>query len=435
MFKLSEINVRRDKFTLPNGMVVTSFYRPCTPIYLEMSFIAGSRYDPVGKEGLAHFLEHLLVSGTKRFPSKDLLSGFIEDLGGSISARTGIDTISIRLSLGDEDDLRTGIDLLSEILFNSLFDKGTIEIERSVIQRELEMKRSSPGRMLHDINRELVFQGTSISRPILGTTETIKSINKDDISNYFSDSVCGSNGSITVSGGVDAQELEHLLKNKLLLPRGERREIGSNLPISRNRIRDCMYFDNNSLEVMLSFRTVGILHNDAISLSILSGILGGGRSGSLKKKLRYELGIAYSVNVLSFAGVDNGFFSMSCPISKENLQQTLDVICEELKRIIDKGPTDNELRLTKNRIIKSMKIHMQTSQNWVELHDYRDLFCPDLNWTVKTLLEDIEVVTAEEIKKVARRYFATDAWYLAMVGPVTNELTRQVNVNLVNSND
>ncbi len=82
MFTLEDFNVKRETFNLSSGTHVVLFNRPKMPVHILVTFIAGSRFDPEGKEGLAHFMEHMLLAGTKTYTTKDIMAGFIEDLGG-----------------------------------------------------------------------------------------------------------------------------------------------------------------------------------------------------------------------------------------------------------------------------------------------------------------------------------------------------------------
>ncbi|MFA6981913.1 MAG: pitrilysin family protein [Patescibacteria group bacterium] len=430
MITLEDFNVRRESFRLSNGLNVVLFNRPNMPIHMMVTFMAGSRFDPIGKEGLAHFFEHMILSGTKRFPSKDLLAGFIEDLGGSIGASTGGDTLRIQISLGESTDLESGIELLSETLLNSLFDVNTMEKERTAILRELEAKKAHPTGMLSEISRPLVFQKTEVGRSTLGSAETIKSITKADLLGYYDKVVKSSLGVVTIAGDVDKQVLKDFLEKHLLLQKGETPAFDRDLPKYRDKIADFVFFDNDSLEVLLSFRTPSIMHEDDGALSILSGILTGGRTGVLKRRLRYERGLVYSVNSSNSSSVDNGSFHINAPLAKDKLQEALDIVCSELTRMAKDGPTNEELQLTKNRRIKSIKIHMQTSDDWAGMHNYRDLFFPEIGWTIEDYLTSTEGVTAEDVRNVAKKYFTQDNWYLAMTGSVDEDFVKGIRIDL-----
>lgn len=100
----SDFGVKKTATTLKNGLRVVIFERKGAPIALRLCFLAGSRFDPPGKEGLSHFTEHLIISGTKSYPSKDKLAMSIEELGGTISAFTSSDVLGVEIELGDSSD-------------------------------------------------------------------------------------------------------------------------------------------------------------------------------------------------------------------------------------------------------------------------------------------------------------------------------------------
>jgi predicted Zn-dependent peptidase len=394
------------------------------------SLILGSRFDPVGKEGLAHFFEHMLVAGTKKFPTKDLLAGYIEDLGGSIGAQTGIDDLKIRLSLGDPKDLESGLYLLSEILFNSLFDDKTIENERKAILRELESYNANPAKTIYEVKRRLLYQGTEVGRTTLGSIESINNINKSDLLDYFNNKITASLSDITISGDLDIDKIKPLFEKYLPLNKGIKPLFEDKLPIIRNKLTDYEYFDNESMETLLGFRTENIFHKDDRPLDVLVGILTGGRTGSLIKKLRYEKGLVYSVRSRNESSFNFGSIYINCPISKDKLQEVLDTICLELRRLSEKGPTPEELQLVKNRLLKSINIRMQTSEDWVWFHYYQNLFFPKDIWTIEDYLSSYEKVTLDDIKKVAEKYLTKNNWYLAFAGPVDEGFTENIKVSL-----
>jgi predicted Zn-dependent peptidase len=430
MVTLEDFNVKRHSFDLSTGTHVVLFNRPKMPIHMLTTFIAGSRFDPIGKEGLAHFFEHMILAGTKKFPTKDMLAGFIEDLGGSVGASTGFDKLDINISLGDAVDTEYGIKLLAEILLNPLFDEKTIEKERGAILRELESYRSNPSRTLGEITRPLVFQNTPIGRSTLGSQESIKSITKEDIVAFHQQVIKGCLATIVIAGDLDSDNLKSLLEKHLLLPKGERPNFENKLPVYRDKTTNYVYFKNESLETRLSFRTPSIMEEDTIALNILGSILAGGRTGVLKKRLRYEKGLVYSVSAVNSSFVDGGMFNITTSVDKLKLQEVLDTICIELKRIANDGPLVEELQLVKNRLIKSIKTPMQTSRSWVETHDYRDLYYPHGTWTVEDYLKGVDSTTIEDIKRVTAKYFIATNWYLALTGAIDDTFIQGIKINL-----
>lgn len=128
------------------------------PVFARATFLSGSRFDHPGKEGTSHFLEHMIVAGTKRFPSKDKLAAYIEQFGGGFSAFTGADSVSVNVAVGDPADLEKAFEVMHEILTESTFESSTVETERGSILRELGDKKSNPSEMVWEVYRKLFFR-------------------------------------------------------------------------------------------------------------------------------------------------------------------------------------------------------------------------------------------------------------------------------------
>ncbi len=430
MFTLEDFNVKRETFNLSSGTHVVLFNRTKMPVHLLITFIAGSRFDPEGKEGLAHFMEHMLLAGTKTYPTKDIMAGFIEDLGGSIGASTSSDKLDINVSLGDPHDTESAIRLVSDVLLNALFDEKTIEKERGAILRELESKKSNPSKMLVEISRPLVYQKTVVGKSNLGTAESIGSITKEDMLGFYHKFIKSSLATIIVAGDLSKDTLLPLLEKHLSLPQGERPIFENDLPVFRDKVIEYAFFDNKSIETRLSFRTPNMANSDTRTLSLLASILAGGRTGVLIKKLRYERGLIYSINSNNGSFVDGGAFNITTSVAKSKLQEVLDIICIEIKRMASEGSTADELQLVKNRLTKSTKTKMQTSEAWVDVHDYRDLYYPNDTWTIEDYLKEVESVTIEDIKRVTEKYLTANNWYLSLAGSVDDAFVQSIKINL-----
>lgn len=178
---------------LANGLRVVVFERPGTPVALSLRIHMGAGFDPKGKDGLAHFCEHMLVSGTKKFPTKVLAAKFIERLGGRFWASTGFEDLGIYLMLGDPADIGSGIMLLGEFSAHSLFTDEIIETERGAILSELRIKQSNPKSMAMIRLHNLLYQGSPLDHTILGTKESLSSITKEDVVEYCKERLTAKN--------------------------------------------------------------------------------------------------------------------------------------------------------------------------------------------------------------------------------------------------
>jgi len=422
MLTLDDFGVKREQVILSNGSKLIFFEKPKTPVSIRATFISGSRFDPIGKDGTAHFLEHMIVAGSKRFPSKDKLANYIEQYGGVFSASTSIDTIDLKAVIGDPNDLKYIFEIFHEMLLESLFDENTIEKERGSILRELSNKKSDPSSMIWEVYRRLFFQNTEVGRSTLGSEKNIEAISKKDIVEFRNDQFLSGKLLFTASGGAEFNRLKENFENSLILPKSERISFLNDLPLIREKVISIEPYPGiTEAHIIYGFRSPRVLHPDEAALNVIAQILGGGRASTLSKKLRYEKGLVYSVSALSMSMADCGAWVIKTATSKDKVNEVIGIITDEIKRVMTDGLTDEEIIFAKNKIIKSKLMQMQTSSDWVAFHGYYSFFDESDTWTIEDYLKEIELVTPEKTKEVANKYFGQDKWFLGICGDVKEE--------------
>src|SRR3989344_1073645 len=418
MLKLEELGVRLKETTLSNGCRLILYERPEMPLAINVVFLSGSRFDKNGKEGTAHFLEHMITAGSSKFPSKDKLAAYIEQYGGIFGASTSDDTMNIRVSLGDPSDVSKAFDVLHEILLDPFFEEKILETERGSVLREIGETISNPQRLIWEIYDKLFFQGTEIGRPTAGSEDSIPLISKEDVSDFYKNNLVSGMMALVASGGVKLDSLVKEAEGKILLPKSERFILNKDLPVIRNNPVMIEYDkDADKVYLVFGFRAVGENNVDIYPLRVITNVLGGGRASMLSKKLRYERGLVYTVSAGVHKLSDAGTVWISTSILKEKLQETLDIITEEIRRVIQEGLTEEEVNFSKNKIVKSQRMAMQTSELWAGFNSYAEVVGPKVI-TLSDYTKGIEAVTPEDTKKVAQKYFTPNNWYLAMHGNV-----------------
>lgn len=415
----SDFNVIKHSAVLSNGVRVTLFERPKTPITVQLSFLSGSRFDPVGKEGLAHFTEHMVTAGTKKFPSSDVMASFIQGLGGSYNASTGIDVFRIYVSLVESEDFPKAVDLINEIINYPLFNSKIVETERGAVLRELDRREANPNVSLQDISHKLFLQNTLCGRFMGGYKETVELITKEDIVSYYNAMLTSGRAGITIGGGIGMDEVMKGLESGLIMHRSDRFVVGDTLPVIRNKAVEIKrYTTNDQLNINFGFRVCARYTEDEIPLILLGNIMGGGFASALYKKLRFEKGLVYTVGAGYGGSIDRGSFTVTTEISKKNLPEVLDIIGGEFERAVFGKITSSELDFFKTRKIKSQKRVMETSDSWVGFHAYDELFGNEKRLSLPEFLEKVNQVTLDDITRVSKKYLAKDSWYLAVCGDI-----------------
>jgi predicted Zn-dependent peptidase len=423
MLKLSDLNLYLEIAQLNNGIKIVNFRRNGAPLAIKCQFFAGSRFDDI--EGTSHFLEHLLVAGTKKFPTKDKLATFIENNGGFLGAVTGMDNISINLSLGDPKDISIASEVLREVIINPIFEDKIIENERQAIYRELSDHKSNPSKAISTVNRHLFYQNTILGRSTLGTEESIQNIKNTDLISYYQNNILFGQLVLVTCGDISIDVIKKefsFLESINYLTKTPKKD----LEIWRKkRILIEKFNQNDQIYFSYAFRTGNISDITNPAFSIILQALAASRSSRLITRLRYENGLIYGINSWHEQLFDAGSFGFKTSTSKPNFQKVIDIIELELNSLIQNGLSNDELNFVKNKIIKSGRLNLQTSESIVGFHAYKQfLDNKQAPWTIENYTEELEKVDSNSIKNAAAKYLDPTKSYLAVCGNIDeNEIS------------
>ena len=213
MYNLKNFGIEKNSGVLDNGSKVFHFHKPNAPLSSFVIFDAGSRHDPIGKEGTAHYTEHMLFKSTKKFKDETETGLFLESIGGSANAFTGVDFLGITAEIGMREDLYKIVDFVHELSRNSLFEESKVNTERGTIFGEIADYESNPALYIQDLTQQVLFQETYAARSIAGTKETVEKISRDDLFEFYSSRILKNTMNIVTAGDADFNEIVGLFNN------------------------------------------------------------------------------------------------------------------------------------------------------------------------------------------------------------------------------
>lgn len=411
----------REQVQLNNGLLLTVFKKVGAPIAMSFTMNAGARFDPIGKDGLAHFCEHMLVSGTEIFPNKTHLAKHVEQLGGFIGASTGHESLNINIELGDPKDTEECINTLGQVLNHSLFNEGIIETERGAIFSEIRVKHSKNDKMVISRLHDLMYKNDPFGRMVLGTTDSVSTIRRDDIVEYFKERFTNKNSILVIAGDVDINQVSKLVE-KNITPYSSKKDNETFSEIRKQNNGLMLTVETNEsideIYIAIGFYSPSILSKESVVLDLIAELLGGGRSSLLMQKLRYENGFVYSVHAENNPGSDNGEFIITTSAKKEDVYIVIKYIIDEIKKITNGDINEDDFIFAKNKYIKSKMIKMETSRSWVNGHYYGLLF--DKNYSVIDSDNQIEKTDMAELVRVARVYLDTPNIFISLGGNISD---------------
>lgn len=418
-----ELGVERQTATLKSGVPLISYFKQGAPVSVKVVFLSGARFEPEDKPGLAHFSEHMVVSGTEKFPSKDGLALYFDRFGGSYNAMTSAEWMALTYSLADADDFSHVCTMLDQCLNHSLVDPDVFATEQGAVVQELAMSTSSPQRAVGKEFFKLLYQGTPLETNILGTEESIRAFTAKDVRQFFANRLSPDRMTVVVAGGVAASEAARQIDKQVKLADVKvhiTQQKPKPLPVNRqHKIGIAHFNDNSNLEVLLGFRTTPLNHNDNNALYVAHKILGVPRIGRLFKRLRMDKGLVYSVGAGGSRFSDAGASYIGTSCKKTDLEEVLKITGEELARLASEPIAKTELDFIVDRESKAMKIGLQTAGSWVGSFAIEELL-----GVAKSLDEDmadLRAVTPGDVQRVAAKYFTNDNWYLALAGNVQED--------------
>ncbi|MDP2651470.1 MAG: pitrilysin family protein [bacterium] len=414
MINLSKFGVELHQAKLKNGADIFLFKRKGMPIFLRATFFAGSRFDTI--PGTAHFLEHMLLAGTEKFPTKNLIANHIHRVGGEFGASTDNTFLRFDIEIPESQDINIGLEVLSECLTNSLIDEKTFENERGAILSELKSKKSNPREYIRELRRELVLQGTPAGRSTLGDEADIKAITRQGVLDYRDQYIHSGRLAIIASGDIDIETLVKGL-DTINFSNRSRFAAENKLPVIKDEnLGVKLYEDTNQLQVSLAARTDVENYNEYCALKVLSSILGEGRGSKLITKLRYENGLVYSISSGIYNTADWGMLTINFSCDKEHLNKVRELIFETLGELKLNNISSAELEDAMSKISKGAISRFQPSKAWVEFHEDDALFSPSQLHTAEGYIHAINSLTLEDTQRVINKYLTEENFLMAVCG-------------------
>ena len=390
--------------TLKNGLRIIHLPNTSKIVYCGYQIKAGTRNESIGEEGLAHFCEHLCFKGTQRYNSYSITNR-LESVGGDINAFTNKEDTVFHAAVPQQHFMRA-IDILTEIVFNSIFPQAETEKEIEVICDEIESYNDSPAELIYDEFENIIFKGHPLGHNILGNAEKVRSFSSDDARRFTQRFYRTDNTIFFVYGNVDFKKLTRYLDKTtpatcLHAPdKTDTKEPCGNIPLSTVINRD-----THQAHVMIGTRAYAANHHLRIPLYLLNNILGGPAMNSrLNVILREQRGLVYSVESSMVCYSDTGLWCTYFGCDHRDVKRCIRLVRNELMRYAQKPMSDRRLDAAKRQIKGQLAIACDNNENFAI--DFGKSFLHHGNEKdIETLYADINAVTPEQIQQVARQLF------------------------------
>ncbi len=404
------------RILLQNGMVLMLSEKHAIPmVTVNLAVKAGSMAEPADKPGLASITASLLMQGTaKRTASQ--INREIDFVGGSLSVSGGDDFASASLRVLKKD-LRTGLDLLSDVLLNPAFDQK--EIDRKVKENlaEIQRQKEEPGIIAGQAFQKAVFGSHPYGRTNDETAVYYQKLIRKDIVGFFEAQYAPNTAIISVVGDVSEREIAQLLNE--YFSTWKKHEPARNPapapPVLNSTTVQTIGKDITQANIAMGHMGISRENPDYYSVLVMNYILGGGGfSARLMDNIRDNKGLAYDVHSGFSARKDPGAFTVSIQTKNESANDVIAETLSEIRRMQQELVSEKELADAKAYLTGSFPLKMDTYAKIAGILTAVEIYNLGLDYPQK-YPRLINAITREDIQRVAKKYLRPDAMMIVVV--------------------
>lgn len=385
----------------------------------------GSRDETPAVAGASHFLEHLLFKGTSRRNALEISSS-IESVGGEMNAFTNKEYTCFYARVIDTD-LPMAIDVVSDLITSSIVSALDVDAERKVVLEEIAMRDDDPSDLVHDLYAETYYGDTPLGRPILGTIDSITSMSRNAVFNYYKKRYLPQDLVVAVAGNIKHKKVVEMVEQAMsaegFLDSKGSPQIRGYQPARKARQTPVGLITRKTEQAHLFYGMEGVARHDdrRFAIGVLASALGGGMSSRLFQEIREKRGLAYSVYGFAhqFAGAGQIGFYAGCNPTKAI--EVIEIIREVLNDVAEHGMSHEEIERAKGSVRGSLVLSQEDSGSRMARIGKNEIVYGQI-MGFDEILKEIAGVSHEDIRKVASE-FLTKTPTLALVGPFKSEST------------
>ncbi|HKR66261.1 MAG TPA: pitrilysin family protein [Thermoanaerobaculia bacterium] len=399
---------------LPSGLTVLVETLPYVrSVALGYYLRSGSAVESEEHGGASHFLEHLVFKGTAHRTTAEIAQ-VIDILGGDVDAFTGKEYTSFYAHVLDEQ-LPIALELLTDIVTSPRFDDDDVEMERGVILEEIKMVEDTPDDLVHEIFVTSFWPDHPLGRPILGTEDTIRQIERSRIVEHYEETFQPSNVIFAASGNIRLEDvLPFLEKHFPATSRAPfRREWSAPTPRQHVILREKRELEQ--VHLCLGSRGYPQQGMERYAAALFNAILGGSMSSRLFQRIREKEGLVYTVASYHNGYLHGGYEAVYAACAPKNLKRVLDLTLEEMRKIKREGATAEELASAKLHLKGSILLSLESTTSRMsgiarQEYYFGRQFTPD------QIIEHVDAVTLDDIQAVATTIVDPESLSLTLLG-------------------
>ncbi len=405
---------------LPNGIeIIGQYMSSLNSISFGFQLDAAVIHEPEEKPGLAHLFEYMLFQGTKQKDARALNEAF-ESLGARKGASTGMET-AMAWSQIVNTKFDATLDLFRELLLTPTFPREELEQMRNLVLQEIRRRDDEPMSRIFELVRAGFYQGTALSRPVLGTDESVRTLERQDLRTFWQTRYRPQNTLFSIAGKFDWERVVAQMQEHFGSWEGQAPEVAEPQPQPVTSV-SLEHREGKQEHLALMFPFPNYTDPDYYAALVISEVLGGNMASRLFVEVREKRGLVYGISASLSGNKHIGAMRIYAGTTPEQARECLEVILLELGKLKQDGITADELERAKVQL-KSENV-MRSEGSGARMGALiRSWWYERRLKTIQEIKESIDAVTQEQVLRVLQRFSPLHAVTIAGIGPLQeNEL-------------
>ncbi|MDR0558955.1 MAG: insulinase family protein [Prevotellaceae bacterium] len=391
-------------FELPNRIRIIHKQTASPVVFCGLTVNTGTRDELENEHGIAHFLEHTLFKGTVKRKAYHINSR-LESAGGELNAYTAKEETVIQ-ACTVASDFEKAVELIADVTFNSIFPEHEINKEKQVICEEIDSYSDSPAEQIFDDFEDLLFNGFPIGRNILGTKKSVRKFTPEDLIRFVKRTYNTDQMVFSSAGNISENKLRYYCDKYFSAAPANLRTFKRTAPAEYSIFDRVMKKNAHQVHVVLGNRGYDGYNNRRTALSLLLNHLGGPAANSvLNMRLREKYGLVYNVETNYTVYSDAGNVNVYYATSESNVEKSRDCIFDEISTVKNKLLSEYQLAKIKKQYIGQFLIAQENSELLMQTMG-KSILNYNRYDSNETIIEQIENVTANEIRDAANEIFS-----------------------------
>ena len=405
-------NVRRQ--VLPNGLtVLTEEMQQIRSASIGIWIKTGSRNEEADRNGISHFVEHMLFKGTTSRSAQDIARQ-VDSIGGNMDAFTAKECICFNVKILDEH-LPIAMEILSDLVLNPVFAAKDIVRERGVILEEIKMDEDSPDYLVHEIFTQNFWKDHPLGKPILGTKETVRKFEQQTLFDYYGTFFYPGNMLISAAGSLNHDHFVDLVRQKFQHLNAKQNGFQQVAPQTFSKIVTRNKKSLEQVQICMGVPAVHIADDRRYVAYVLNTLLGGGMSSRLFQNIRENQGLCYAIYSDLNSYRDTGCLSICAGTSQEWAPKVVESVVGEFRNLKNEAIPAEEVSRAKAQLEGSLMLSLESStarmSNLARQEMYFDRF-----FSLAEIIERIENVTADQLQEMSRDLFQPEKIAVTVLG-------------------